>query len=298
MHVLLRMVVAPAIVAGVAAAAYGQKNVPEIEKKLILLMQTADTTQNFDKKCELYDDFTRLLESNLNDTEIEEYLFDSIPNVSAVASKDKNMIIYSWMIPSREKKAKYGCIIYHKPASSRKYDSKVFVMNDVKDKIKSPDIALIKYPDWFGCIYYDLVEKQDGDKTVYTLIGFDVNDSISHRKYIDILSFDKDNSPIFGLPAFLDDRSGLKSRIIFEYTSQSVMMARYFREFDKIVFNYLYPIIPEKADDRSYYVPDVTYDGYEYKYGKWLKVKNIPLRKADDEVQHQSSQKNVIHNGG
>lgn len=66
---------------------------------------------------------------------------------------------------------------------------------------------------------------------------------------------------------------------MFEYSSRSVLHLKYHKNLDKIVFNWLYPIIPEKKNDKSYYVPDATYDGYEFKYGKWIKVNNVLLKK-------------------
>jgi hypothetical protein len=58
------------------------------------------------------------------------------------------------------------------------------------------------------------------------------------------------------------------------------MHLKYHADLDKIVFHWLYPIVPEKINDKSYYVPDVTFDGYFFKLGKWVKEKNILLKKS------------------
>lgn len=288
--VMLSMAVALTALVGATAPALAQPAEPDARAKLVSIMQEADSTRDFDKKSQLYADFEIMLEQILKDEDRSCCEFDSIPNLSLVASSDKRLMIYSWNIPSFEEKAKYGCIIYHNPKSSKAGENKVFRLTDVRHDTKTPDIALIRSPHWYGCIYYDLIEKEIDNMTIYTLIGFDANDNFSHRKYIEVLTFDENGAPIFGLPIFLDDRRGLKTRVIFEYTSQSVVMVRYFPAIDKIVYHYLYPIIPEKAGDASYYVPDVTFDGYEYKFGKWLKVKNVPMIKADNEANRQTNQ--------
>ena len=76
---------------------------------------------------------------------------------------------------------------------------------------------ILNYPDWFGCIYYEIVEKYDDyDKSmIYTLIGFDFNNNVTRKKYIDILTFTKEGYPRFGLPIFIEDKGDPKTRIEF-----------------------------------------------------------------------------------
>jgi hypothetical protein len=157
--------------------------------------------------------------------------------------------------------------------------SDIYLMNDVKQQVLNPETEILHYPDWYGCLYSDIVETQDMGKTYYTLLGFDYNNGISHRKYIDVLTFNPQGIPSFGAPIFVDG-TGIKSRIVLEYSAKAVLNLKYHDDIQKIAFNWLYPIVPEKRNDRSYYVPDATYEGYEFKMGKWMKVKNILLKKS------------------
>ncbi|MDR2287528.1 MAG: hypothetical protein LBE04_08680, partial [Prevotellaceae bacterium] len=109
---------------------------------------------------------------------------------------------------------------------------------------------------------------------------FDFNNGISYKKYIDVLTFNPQGIPSFGAPVFFDTEKGIKSRIMFEYSAKSVMHLKYHDDLGKIVFHWLYPIVPERINDKSYYVPDTTYDGYTFKLGKWVKEKNILLKKS------------------
>jgi hypothetical protein len=156
--------------------------------------------------------------------------------------------------------------------------SDVYILKDVKNDIINPEEKILHYPDWYGCLYYEMIERQDMGKTYYTLLGFDFNNSISHKKYIDVLTFNPQGIPSFGAPIFVGG-DGIKSRVMFEYSARSVLHLKYHDDVDKIVFNWLYPIVPEKSNDKSYYVPDATYDGYEFQRGKWTKVKDVVIKK-------------------
>jgi hypothetical protein len=210
--------------------------------------------------------------------------FDSIPYIKILPSPDGMLKLYTWRIPRQDGKSEYHGIVQRRRMNKNNPLSDVFVLRDSKAKTNQAEKQVFDYPDWYGCLYYDMVEKHDEGQTTYTLIGFDFNDNITYRKYIDVLTFNKQGFPVFGAPMFITDSKGAKSRIIFEYTSQSVMYVGYRSETDKIVFNYLHPIIPEKQGDASYYVPDITYDGFEFKFGKWLKIKNVPMIKPDSTV--------------
>jgi hypothetical protein len=250
---------------------------------LARLMLAAAAEENTETKRKLGADFAALFEKTLKQPHSFEHDFDGIPHIGTLASPDGKLKIYTWRIPGRDGRSEYHGIIQRRRQTENDSVFDVFVLKDCKAEANAPETKTFEFPDWFGCIYYDMAEKHDRNQTIYTLIGFDFNDGISYKKYIDVLTFDQQGSPMFGLPLFIDSREGAKKRVIFEYTSQSVMLVRYVRELDKLVFNYLYPIVPEKAGDASYYVPDVTYDGYEYKFGKWLKVKNVPMIKKDED---------------
>lgn len=250
---------------------------------MTVLMKAAYAETQLPKKQALVDQFGKLLEASLKQPYSFTHVFDSIPYLKVLASPDGMLKIYSWAVPDERAGAyKYYGIVQHKRMNKENPLSDVFFLEDVKSELMLPEHEELSYPRWFGCIYYELIEKHDMGNTAYTLIGFDFNNTITHKKYIEVLSFNKQGFPVFGKPLFLEDKEGLKSRIIFEYTTQSVMTVRYMPELDKIVFNFLYPIVPEKKNDKRYFVPDVSYDGFEFKFGKWMKVSNVTLRRKTE----------------
>jgi hypothetical protein len=250
----------------------------QIRAELSELMTMAAEEYDYDRKQEYVASFSELLQKTLKAPNSLSLSFDSIPHVKVLSSADGILRIFSWGAPAGEREYTYSVIVQRRMGGKNSPLSDIYVMKDVAKTVLKPEEAILHYPDWYGCLYYDLIEKQDMGKTYYTLLGFGFNNGISHKKYIDVLTFSPQGIPSFGAPLFVDG-AGIKSRIVLEYSSKAVLNLKYHANLDKIVFNWLYPIVPEKRNDKAYYVPDVTYDGYEFKLGKWMKEKNILLKK-------------------
>jgi hypothetical protein len=242
-------------------------------------MTMAAEEYDYAKKQEYVTSFSELLQKTLKTPNSLSLSFDSIPHLNVISSADGILRIFSWGSPKSDGEYSYSSIVQRRMGNKKSPLSDIYLMDDVKQNILKPEEEILHYPRWYGCLYSDIIETQDMGKTYYTLLGLDFNNGVSHKKYIDVLTFNPQGIPTFGAPIFVDG-TGIKSRIIFEYSAKSVMHLKYHPEMNKIVFNWLYPIVPEKRHDKSYYVSDVTYDGYEFKSGKWMKVKNVLLKKS------------------
>ncbi|MDR1581987.1 MAG: hypothetical protein LBS55_01810 [Prevotellaceae bacterium] len=257
--------------------AWGQ-SFEQIKSELSELMVMAADEYDYAKKQEYVTTFSELLQKTLKTPNSLALSFDSIPYLRVISSNDGTLRIFSWGAPKEDSVFSYCAIIQRCMGDKKNPLSDIYIMNDVKQNVLKPETEILHYPNWYGCLYSDIIETQDMGKTYYTLLGLDFNNGISHKKYIDVLTFNSQGIPSFGAPIFVNGTS-VKSRIIFEYSAKAVMHLKYHSNIGKIVFHWLYPIVPEKRNDKSYYVPDVTYDGYEFKLGKWMKVKNILLKK-------------------
>lgn len=255
------------------------QSIEQIKSRLSEFMTMAAEEYDYDKKQEYVSSFSELLLTTLKRPNSLSLSFDSIPHLNVITSADGSVRIFSWGSPKGSGEYSYHSIVQRRMGDKKSPLSDVYVMNDIKQNVLKPEEAILRYPDWYGCLYSDIIETQDMGKTYYTLLGLDFNNSVSHKKYIDVLTFNPQGIPSFGAPVFVDN-AGIKSRIVFEYSARSVMHLKYHPEVKKIVFNWLYPVVPEKRHDKSYYVSDVTYDGYEFRLGKWMKVKNVLLKKS------------------
>ncbi|MDR1055495.1 MAG: hypothetical protein LBL90_06665 [Prevotellaceae bacterium] len=244
------------------------------------LMHMAEASPNVAEKEKLSDIFRDMLIKELKKDNSFDLLFDTIPHVSTLVSADGLVRVFSWSIPARQQGVFNYFGVIQRRTTKLTSTSDVFLLEDSKDKVLLPEHDILKYPSWYGCAYYQMVEKNDGKNTYYTLIGHDFNNGISYKKCIDVLTFDKRGNPVFGAPIFLMEKKA-QNRIIFEYSALSVMKVAYFEDMDKIVFNYLYPIVEEKTNDRRYYVPDTSYEGLMFKLGKWIKIPNVEMRQKE-----------------
>ena len=152
----------------------------------------------------------------------------------------------------------------------------VFRLHDKSPEISQPESEILSPEKWWGALYYQvLVNKYKGER-LYTVIGLDMNDRYSNKKVIDVLTFNDKNIPVFGHPVFRTDGK-LKSRIIFEYAEDVVMIVRYNEENKMIVFDHLSPIDQGLRNNPRYYAPDSSYDGFRFRRGVWEFIPDIDV---------------------
>ena len=129
---------------------------------------------------------------------------------------------------------------------------------------------------------------------IYTLLAWDGYSARSSRKIIDVLTFDPVGIPQFGLPIF-KTADGLKTRVIFEFSSNAVMLLRYDNQFlvtrqrsdgqpktkktGMIVADRLVPIDARLQGKFEYYVPSGdTYDAFIFGQGYWRFAEDVMVR--------------------
>ena len=77
---------------------------------------------------------------------------------------------------------------------------------------------------------------------------------------------------------FLRGMEKTRKRVIFEYTRQASMLMKYVPDQNLIVFDHLSPPDPKMKNQHDSYGPDLTYDGYRLKNGKWIYAENLDMR--------------------
>jgi hypothetical protein len=124
-------------------------------------------------------------------------------------------------------------------------------------------------------LYTQLIEC-DG---FYTLIGWDGNDKLTTRKFIDALYFKSDGSPVFGKDIFRFSRKNPK-RLMFEYSSEVSMSLKYVERKNQIVYSHLAAREEGGVLDGQfqYYGPDGSFDALELRKDKWVTVEDIDAR--------------------
>lgn len=220
----------------------------------------------------------------INDPKILTYSFDSLKGVSILSPKDKKFKLITWnlnkddgthaffgyLVVNNSKRTKTG-LFKHKTVEAFEH----FKLSDKSSQITNPETYTGTIDKWFGMLYTSLIEC-DG---YYTLLAWDGNSKMITRKFIDVLYFKPDGTPIFGKDVFKFARKNPR-RLMFEYSSEVSMSIKYNEKRNQITYSHLAP----KSEGEilqgqfQYYGPDGSFDALELKKGKWVTIEDIDAR--------------------
>ena len=220
----------------------------------------------------------------INDPKILTYSFDSLKGVSILSPKDNKFKLITWnlnkddgthaffgyLVVNNSKRTKIG-LFKHKTVEA--FES--FKLLDRSSQIKNPETYIGTTDKWFGMLYTSIIEC-DG---YYTLIAWDGNDKLIQRKFIDVLYFKPDGTPIFGKDVFKFPRKNPK-RLMFEYSSEVSMSIKYNDKRNQITYSHLAPKSEGSLLEGQfqYYGPDGSFDALEMKKDKWVTIEDIDAR--------------------
>ncbi len=227
-------------------------------------------------------DFIKVIESIAVNQKAMDFPFDSLKEISTLSPKNKKFKLITWNIPkddethfffgfllvNNSKRIKKG-LFGHESITNYEY----FKLVDKSGTVKNPETYIGTPDKWFGMLYYELIECDD----YYTLLGWDGNDKLIQRKYIDVLYFKSDGTPIFGKDVFKFPRKNPK-RLMFEYSSEVTMSLKY--NDNRIVYSHLAPREEGHVMDGlyQYYGPDGSFDSMFQKKGKWVISEDVDAR--------------------
>jgi hypothetical protein len=264
----------------------------ELEDSLQHIAQRVFLSKKEKNKFEANKQFIAIWNEVLKDGKSMQYPFDSLKkDVSVLMAPDKKFRIITWnIIKEDQTHAFFGFIqvnnsktvkkgIFKKETTSQ-YE--VFPLVDKSSTVKTPENYICDPSKWFGMLYVDCIKS---DEEFYTLIAWDGNDKLTQRKFIDVLSFKPDGTPVFGKDVFKFPGKFAK-RIMFEYASEVAMSLKYNDNRKQIIFSHLAPngLDPTLEGQFQYYGPDGSFDALEMKKGKWVYEPAIDIRKDKDKT--------------
>jgi hypothetical protein len=250
-------------------------SVYQYEKVLGSLFNNLYNTANDSEKEKINDEIIIKFEQALAIKESFSFPFDSLKNIGKIISPDKRLRLFTWNIPFSDGTHKYfGFIQYYPP---RAKDFHVYRLTDRKADTDLPEEKILSDTNWFGALYYEIVEARHEGATYYTLLGFDFNNLLTSKKIVDILYFRSDTIPVFGKPVF-NYQDNLLNRIIFEYSSKVSMSLKYNKNLKMIIYDHLSPSKPSYKDHYMFYGPDFSYDGLEFRDGTWNEIRDVDVR--------------------
>jgi hypothetical protein len=223
----------------------------EAQFQLLLAAQTDETKKEINAR--IVSSFSEML----NQPETFDYKFTKLKNVGVLTSSDRQVRIYTWNLFWQDGTFDYFGFIQHK--NNKKGIDLIQLFDDSKN-IEAPEKQVLSNKNWFGALYYEIIDVKDKERTYYTLLAWDGNDLFSNKKLVDVLYFTNSGQAKFGHPIFR--RKGrLAKRIVFEYSKTASMALTYDTKLQAIVFDRLVPSKPTFEGNFRFYVTDVTTDG-------------------------------------
>jgi hypothetical protein len=229
---------------------------------------------SYSKRDSLNNIFYSGFKNLLKHQETFEFSFDSI-RFGKLKSPDGALKVYTWNIPQPAGYQKYYGFMQYKLPSGK---VKLIELKDSRKEIKDPRNEQLDASKWMAALYYQLIQFSRGNKNVYILLGFDYNNLFTSKKIIEVVTFDNNGNPLFGLPVFNVDGKYHLSRIVFEFNARVSMVLRYIEDSKVIVFDHLSPSSSEFIGDLQYYGPDGSFDGFKLENSEWVYVRDLDLR--------------------
>jgi hypothetical protein len=202
-----------------------------------------------------------------------DFRFDSLTTISIQYPADSTFRIFTWGLEQETSFYHHYGAIQMRTAGG---ELKLFPLFDDSDYMNNTD-TIASNKNWYGCLYYKILQRRYFNKEYYTLFGWDPNNIRSQKKLLDMLSF-KDGQPMFGGPffSFVEDTVPKKTRnrFILEFKKDATISLSYNPEMDMIVYDHL---ISEsnQPNKPSTFVPDLDYEGFKWKAGKWVHVEKV-----------------------
>ncbi|MET3980520.1 hypothetical protein ABIB62_003120 [Mucilaginibacter sp. UYP25] len=221
--------------------------------------------------------FIRMLVAALKVPHSFNYPFDSVKAVSIVNSPDNRFRILSWHVMNQDGSYRfYGTVQMNTGNSLLMHP-----LEDYSPFLKNPEDSVTNSSKWYGAQYYKIIRVASA-KPYYVLLGWKGNNVKSTKKVIEVLSFDREDKLAMGMPVF-DGNSKTRKRVVFEYTRQASMLLRYVPDQNLIVFDHLSPPDQKLKDRPETFGPDLSYDGYKLKNGRWVYVENLDMRNIPED---------------
>ncbi|HLU86988.1 MAG TPA: hypothetical protein VKZ44_04475, partial [Taishania sp.] len=257
------------------------QNLSAMETELATLLDKLRTAQNDSEKQEANVKFKSKLEEVIQLPGAFDHPFSSLKTVGTVKSPDNVFRLFNWNVEQDDLTQKYYCYILRFDEKSKKY--KLIELKDNSLMLPQRPTEILEADNWYGALYYKIIPSKKGSKTIYTVLGWDGNNSVSTMKVIDVLNF-SGNTVRLGSPIFKMNKETLK-RVFFEYSKKTTMYLSYEEQYDRIIYDHLAPETPALVGMYSMYVPDLSYDALVNDNGKWvLKEDVIGVNKDEPET--------------
>jgi hypothetical protein len=246
-------------------------SLPEAELELEKLLISLREAENNSEKKERNDLFKTKLVEVLNQESSMNYNFTKLTTVGFIPSPDQMVRIVNWNVEQDDQSQKYYCFIQR--IDPKKNEYQLHEMTKSLDVMAMRPTDILQSNQWYGALYYQIIPFEKGNRDMYIVLGWDGLGTTSNMKLIDVLYF-SGNQAKLGSPVFKVGNETFK-RVFYEHSEKTTMSLRFDPKYGRILFDHLSPESPNLIGHYSYYVPDLSYDAFIFKSGKWYLQEDV-----------------------
>jgi len=218
--------------------------------------------------------------------------FDSLPTIARISSPDNRFRIFNWLLKKDNGTYEYFGIVHYHNKRRKRYE--VIPLVDNSANIRNAEQEDLNATNWYGGLYYQIAYIKKSGRKYYTLFAWDGNDGNSTKKIIDVMYFSGKNKIKFGLPIFKQNKKESQKRVILEYDAKTSISVKYHSKEQRIVFNHLIPARKDLQGLEEYYIPDGSFNAYQYVKGKWWLKLDVDARNKEKVKKIKKPKKGLI----
>ncbi|HYC29769.1 MAG TPA: hypothetical protein VEB42_13145, partial [Chitinophagaceae bacterium] len=209
--------------------------------------------------------------------------FDSVQGIGKVYAPDSTFRIFTWQLSFDDYYCRQRGAIQYRTADG---SLKLVPLIDASEFTDYPQDSARHRGNWIGAVYYNIIQTKHNGKNYYTLFGFDGNSIRSNKKWIEVMTFDARNMPVFGNAAFFSfEKDSVKRaplrRFSIEYKKEASTLVNYEPDLNLILVDHL--ISESDEPELAYtYVPVGDYEGFRWENGKWIHIDKVFHEKLED----------------
>jgi len=180
--------------------------------------------------------FEKALLEKLNS---ENSFFDPLANVEQISklyAADSSFRVITYQVKINDNTFESHGYIQTKNGS-------LITLKNKSDEMEDIEYLSLDQDNWFGALYYEMMEVQINGKINYLLFGYDGYSKYDHRKVLEVITDVTDDSVVFGNEIFIIEKEGerpdRKQRLLIKYSGASNVTLNYDEALDMIVHPHL-----------------------------------------------------------
>ena len=226
--------------------------------------------------------FTRMLVRGMLVPYSFYFPFDSLLTAPVLYPEDSTFRIITWHYSLNDADYRQKGVLQ---INTHDGSPKFFPLFDVSEYTDAPQDSVRDNRNWIGAIYYKIVTTTRQNEKIYALFGYDENNSITTRKWIEPLTFNEKDEPVFGGDYFRIPYSATYTensrRYLMEYKTGSRARLNFDDEDGMVIMDHL--ISESNEPDRRYtLVPGGDYSGLKWEKDAWIYIPRLATEMRGD----------------